>query len=559
MDIPEDFSSLVNPFNNGEDLFQKDYNGYESIIKEEQKIRKQYKAELKALKVYSKPIEPDSYVKDVASWTYGISGVIVAAIFLLHIIVWILKLVFNIGWDSWGFTKTVFWWGISLSSAATLITFIVYKIQLYNYESDLRLYENYIDEKGRINSAISAAERKITSCNKEKSRIIQVRKDVLIHCIRTVLGLPIMYDGNMSDSEYTSIRQLYFEMFALKNDINTADTNEDSNSRTEKYLNEKLLFFYNVSMRKGIKNDDIYSKMANQVTLYGRCANANILRQESNIMSKNINESFSTIEYDKNFLLSKKDPLKKYVYKFKDLLFNTDTKGILGFTSKSKQIERNAELHDIVVSAQNEYNKLKPIADNLDFLLNNLRACAYRNLYLGVELINYYRKNAGGSTLSIEHDEIMIQKKGGYYNQYHAENTSGLDVIFGGLDKIDKLMDSSQLLGSAAFVAGVAFAPLALLGNHIDNVSKNEKDAHDMQAKLERTAKDYIDKTGEMLRSIEIVEAIYKANQGFMTIYEPLREKVFVQHKIEDVSQMNIIELATAIKQYKKISDSKIA
>lgn len=177
---------------------------------------------------------------------------------------------------------------------------------------------------------------------------------------------------------------------------------------------------------------------------------------------------------------------------------------------------------------------------------------------MGVELINYYRSNAGGSTLGIKQDLISLSESTDCATFYKNSNSSGFDVISDGLDKIGAIMDSNQLLGSVAFVAGVVAAPIALIGNHISNVSKNESDARRYLKSLENTADEYVKQSGVMLRTIEIIESIYNANKGFLAIYEPLRKRTFSEHGSRDIKNNEIMELGVALQRYKKISDTKI-
>lgn len=62
----------------------------------------------------------------------------------------------------------------------------------------------------------------------------------------------------------------------------------------------------------------------------------------------------------------------------------------------------------------------------------------------------------------------------------------------------------------------------------------------------------------QLLRAIEIIKAIKKANDGYMNVYEPLRHKVFDEGQLTSVTMKELQQMAMATKEYNKISQAKL-
>ena len=75
---------------------------------------------------------------------------------------------------------------------------------------------------------------------------------------------------------------------------------------------------------------------------------------------------------------------------------------------------------------------------------------------------------------------------------------------------------------------------------------------------MEALVDSYLMNLSSSKRALELIKAIIKANDGFTAIYAPLSNKVFVDKSIDSVSMTELQELAIAISEYKKISDSKL-
>ena len=61
------------------------------------------------------------------------------------------------------------------------------------------------------------------------------------------------------------------------------------------------------------------------------------------------------------------------------------------------------ELYD---AAKSEFEEVEEISEKTNYILGYSRLCAFRNIYLGVELINYTRYHSGGKKLKAQSDLI---------------------------------------------------------------------------------------------------------------------------------------------------------
>ena len=66
----------------------------------------------------------------------------------------------------------------------------------------------------------------------------------------------------------------------------------------------------------------------------------------------------------------------------------------------------------------------------------------------------------------------------------------------------------------------------------------------------------YQNSIGEILRSIELINALSNTNKGFTVIYEPLREKILVKGGRFTKKEFGAITFAT--NKYKEVIESKI-
>ena len=121
-----------------------------------------------------------------------------------------------------------------------------------------------------------------------------------------------------------------------------------------------------------------------------------------------------------------------------------------------------------------------------------------------------------------------------------------------------KATDSVSFSNGASSVALVG----GIIVSYINNKNAEKEDDQNreqLKDSIQAISDGYNDAKGSLERALEIIDAIVNANKGFMTIYEPLSEEVFVNGNTNLQSlKMNILQLAQAVNKYKVIADSKI-
>ena len=105
-------------------------------------------------------------------------------------------------------------------------------------------------------------------------------------------------------------------------------------------------------------------------------------------------------------------------------------------------------------------------------------------------------------------------------------------------------------------------AALAVVGNYLLKRGASINKNNDLQIKMVESISTivtaYEEGRGSAYRVIEIVGAIIKANEGFMAIYTPLKEKYLDRGLWDDLDMMSIMQLVKSIKAYNSIANSKL-
>ena len=104
-------------------------------------------------------------------------------------------------------------------------------------------------------------------------------------------------------------------------------------------------------------------------------------------------------------------------------------------------------------------------------------------------------------------------------------------------------------------------AALAVVGNlldeRIEKIENNNKLQKQLITSISQMVDGYNSSKASLLRAIEVIKALSKANIGFLAIYAPLRDKFFVE-ECTTATMMDLQNLAKATQEYKYISDTKL-
>ena len=252
---------------------------------------------------------------------------------------------------------------------------------------------------------------------------------------------------------------------------------------------------------------------------------------------------------------------------------NIDTKGFFGMQNLDALAEKTKLLQDLLREASAEYNELSQINNNIGYLLEYLRVCAYRNIYLGAELLNYLRDNAGGKSLTTEKGTVDMKIE--LENIDISFDSLRMDIVGNLTSSVSncievgtKMLDDKEMVNfmksnpkaALGLAAGAAAFSLVegLVTERNEKIKQNTKIQKDVIKNIKLMVDNYTKGQGSLLRAIEIIKAIKKANDGYMNVYEPLRHKVFDEGQLTSVTMKELQQMAMATKEYNKISQAKL-
>ena len=551
---------LASEIDRNSDPYQRELSSQiDEYNKETQKYDK-ISNELNNLEEVPKPQHHKPIVKDAASISFGLSAAAVVLLFAFHCIIWVLKLIFNISWDTWGWTVNTFWFGLIASTIITICAALYDKKQKEDYETNIELWKIYDNKKTGLTERLERQENTLKQAERQIDNIIARQCNVMVFAIKNVLGIPC--PPNAVDKEnYRRVKSLYLALKQKQDYMNKLKANnEDVSERLLELTNLKLEFFYSFSLAAEVQ-PHVYDEFA--MMLKRNAVNNSKRRKE--LPKGTGRNDIESLPMCKQMLNN--DSLSPVVSKF-EAVSNRDTSNdFLSFmTSTKKKSQQTQEMQNLVEEAKEVYDKLMKINDKVSYALDYARACAYRNLYLGAELINYVRTTKGGTTLTTVKDGTDMVDLGNQVQHVDLSNcnTSAMDAALNTLASMGTTVMNNDYLKKAVMknpkmTAGIA--AVAALGSaavsYFDNLSANADAQKNMIHAIHEISEGYIEGKANMLRAIEIIGAIVKCNDGFMSIYEPLRQRVFEQGDV-NLSKQDIVELAEAINKYKKVSDSKI-
>lgn len=499
------------------------------------------------------------------TYTGVAAAVIVAVLFVLHCVVWVLNFVFSISWDTWEWTKMAFCGGIGITVIVAIATVAYYFWRKKEYSNDLEAYNLYKRTQNKLTSQSKEIAEQIKKLGKEAEDIKSEYSASLARDIRDILSVPID-DNAIAYEDRHEAEQLMQEHYSLVEKYRaTEDVTEKLQLRSE-VTNSKLRLFYLLS----IKGESHYTYPVFEQQLHKAESTGNYGLMRVEVKDKVADMHFNKLQqYTALLNDNKMTPILSELNNVKDI----DTKGFLGMQSVDALAEKTELLQDLLREASAEYNELSRINNNIGYLLEYLRVCAYRNIYLGAELLNYLRDNAGGKSLTTE--------KGTVDMKIELEN---IDISFDSLkmDVIGNLTNSvsncieegTKMLENKEMVnfmksnpkAAIALAAGAAAINFVDNfvternekIKLNNKIQKDAVKNIKLMVDNYTKGQSQLLRAIEIIKAIKKANDGYMNVYEPLRHKVFDEGQLTSVTMKELQQMAMATKEYNKISQAKL-
>ncbi len=423
-----------------------------------------------------------------------------------------------------------------------------------NYERYEEEHENFLTTKERLKKDIPHLKLEV-----EKFRYLLVEE--LYTAINQVLAIPIPHDS-ISEENWKQMGSSLTNLLNLYENVQTTTDPTQKRECSKKYFDAKLEFVYEYSL-KAESNDVAYKPFGKQLAESRMTNDANKLRvdeQEKSLLATRTYGFYTSLDKykihlngkDINWAISKLNGVK-----------DISVDNSWGLTNMDKLSSKTEQMRNIYASVKSEYDKLLELSDKINNILTYARTVAYRNVYLGVELLNYIRDNAGGSKLTAQKDGVGI----GAVDELKGMDISvGMDVaanITDSLTSLAKELGNKDVRKFAAKNPKMAMgaAALVVVGNYLSERVEKINANNELQEQMIKSIGQMVDgynagKAG-MLRAIEITKALSKANIGFLAIYAPLRDKFFVEG-CTSATMEDLRNLAKATQEYKNISDTKL-
>lgn len=250
-----------------------------------------------------------------------------------------------------------------------------------------------------------------------------------------------------------------------------------------------------------------------------------------------------------------------YIKELNDIA-QRDTSGIMG-ESLELLTQKTSDMDKVFSKIRNEVKTLKDWCDSINKVLNVARIEAYRNQYLGEEILSICRRLSSDDSRSVEKSAISI-------NQLNIPNitfsTKDFNLSFGDVagkfvDVMDAMSGLNIRSGKGQAVAAVAGIAMAAISARNEKVEQNIQQQQRYISYSSNIVSKIVNTIDQRKKAINVIRSIVDANDAFMEFYIPLRNEIFVNKKspsqIEGIDeQLNNIK--SAISEYKKISSKRI-
>lgn len=395
---------------------------------------------------------------------------------------------------------------------------------------------------------------------------VERRRKLTIEFRDAVSGLPLSDYSIFDMKSEQNARKILRTIRKLELQLSNSKVGSREHWAIKKKLYEaKMDAFYLVSLRgESQKNLDLYQPFESLHSKAVEQNDYNVLRvdpEQRLILEGKPTSSMKSIANWQSQL--KNDRTRNYQSELEKIQ-NMDTKGIFGFTANYKLSSQTRAYEDLLNTALDETKELYDANIALNNELISIRLTAYRNIYLGVELLNYLRDNAGGKKLATEKGVLSM----------HAvpEIRFNVDVktITMNYDRVcDRAAEGFNVairsLNSLGYNPGrgasIAIGGLAAIGAGIEEwankVSANREQQAQLVSLIDKAIPTIQKGQAGLLRTIEVMKSIVNANNGFTGIYAPLYEKVFLG-KGGAITQEDIQALTRATSEFQKISTTRL-
>ena len=271
------------------------------------------------------------------------------------------------------------------------------KKEKYNkYLQDLQVYRN---EKSRLSIENAKEEREVASA-------LANVQDALYDGLNVGLSIPLNKD-TITRNTYIEFGEELKKLFDLNDKAMLKNDPVSKIVANKRYYDAKLRFFYTYSLRAETELDEVYNYYQEIIQKSASTGDSDLLRkddlpfikQHDAEMSQDLSEIKTMLDDDR---LANVMSELGYVQGQE-----TSTFGGL-WTDEKKLTDKSNELKKLYDVAKYEYEEITDSNKKINYWLDYVRAYAYRNIYLGAELINIVRSSNGGRTLATQKDGIDV-------------------------------------------------------------------------------------------------------------------------------------------------------
>ena len=519
----------------------------DTIVSQHDSIREKRKHDISDLKNKKKKLEEDMNVKENLKAPEKVEDPGELNFFRI-------LLTYAIGaYLVWGLDW--FWVGIILLTIESLIVFEKY--------CHISRYKKYKDDLDEYHSTEDRLKYDIPQLKMEIGYLNTVISENLFSEINSGCSIPIPRKA-INENTWEEMDGKLDDLVASYSQYKDASAGSLKKEMSRNFFNKKLEFFYNESIRNEA-GCDVYKKFEEQLHRAISTMDFNLLRMDFDekalLVSKEYD--FSTKVQSYKGIVEKMDI--SYLMKQYDIIKDMETSGFLGFTNIDKLASKTQNLQKLYAPIKGEYDRLRKVSDEVNYYLTFVRTVAYRNIYLGVELLNYIRDNAGGKSLISQKDKVdagdAMNVDKVTSDRLQMDSMNNVANTLNGL--MSNALEDKQLrkfvMNNPKMAAGAAALAVVgnLLGERIEKIENNNELQKQLITSINQMVDGYNSGKAGLLRAIEVIKALSKANIGFLALYAPLRDKFFVE-ECTTASMMDLQNLAKATQEYKHISDTKL-
>ncbi len=449
-----------------------------------------------------------------------------------------------------------FWIGVAVMVIETLIVF--------GHISSIGEYEQYVKAEKEYTSTKERLKNGIPQLQVETDILQTVISENLYSEINGGCAIPIP-KASINESTWDNLSGKLDELVRLYSEYkNVSDDENVKRDKAMRFFDAKLQFFHDVSVRCEA-GTSVFREFDTQLKNAIASKNVYLLRKDPEESSLLQAKEYSFASKLEGFKASaNRMDISRLMNQY-NAVKDMDTSGFLGFANVDKLARKTENLQKVYAPIKDEYDRLRRLSNDINYYLTYARTVAYRNIYLGVELLNYIRDNAGGKSLMTQKDTVITNKAmvvGSVSGDaLHMDSMENVANTLNGLltDTLEDKQLRKFVMNNPKMAAGAAALAVVggFLNERIDKINNN----NEMQKQLITSIGQMVDgfnsgKAG-MLRAVEVIKALSKANIGFLAIYAPLRDKFFIEG-CTVATMRDLQNLAKATQEYKHISDTKL-